>query len=512
MPFGWVGVAGHETQTNPRINMRWIGLSHSSWWMILLGRLSLALALLGLPACGSSPTGNGDEGEAPPGEQILTVLYTADENANVLQEAAKLKGLWRSAEGFDARDDFLILSGGNSWTGRTISTWFRGASVVEIMGAMEYSGQAIGSHEFQFGPEALQDRSDEAAFPLLSSNIRLKAGGGVPDFATPFSIRDVHGLKVGLIGLTSLSTPQSNVPSHTEDFDFLPYVQALNEWVPKAQAAGADLVILISRLCRPELMEFLPVARQLGVSMVAGGFCGETFAEVSDGVALVAPGRRFASYGRVKIRVRKKSKEILGIQAELKPNTGGTPDEEVQVVVDKWTHMAEQELSKEVGYVNDAIPNESPTLYNLVMDSWLHAYPADIAMLNSGAIRQGLPAGDITKGAVVNMMPFENSLVELGLTGEEVVDCLQNSTILAGMTTVGGYFHSDGTPLKMDSTYHVLTTDFLHGQTQYNYHLYDSTPFPTGIVYSEPLLTYLEALSTTPDNPLDPFLDHDPRR
>jgi 5'-nucleotidase/UDP-sugar diphosphatase len=490
-------------------------------WTVIFGQLLLVFFVVSLLACGGSdPTGSDDddtEEEAPPGEQILTVLYTADEYANLLASpaskgAAELMGLWRAAEGFDPDGDFLTLSGGNSWTGQVISTWFKGASVVEVMEAMRYRGQAIGSHEFQFGPEALAERATQAGFPLLSSNVHLKAGGSVPGFATPYSVRDVNGLKVGLIGLTPVSTPESNVPSHVEDFDFVPYGQALSDVVPQARAAGADLILVMGRFCREEMMEILPTAQQLGVSMIGGGFCGETIAEVQNGVALVAPGWRFSSYGRVQIRVKEKSKEILEVKAEVKANTGGTPDEAVLAVVDKWEHLAEEELNAVEGYLNDALPDGSAPLYNLVMDSWLYAYPADIAMLNAGAIRTGLQAGDITKGAIVGMMPFENSLVLLELTGAEVVDCLQPSTILAGMSTVGGYFHSDGTALKMDSTYQVLTTDFLQGSDNYRYKQYDSTPYSTGILYSQPTLIYLEALGTSPENPLDQFLDPDPRR
>ncbi len=485
----------------------------------MISQLSLAFVVLALPSCGAGPTGGDDEDnqeEAPPGEQILTILFTADEQANIVQSpasegAARLMGLWRTAEGYDRDAHFLILSGGNTWTGQTISTWFKGASVVEVMGAMEYSGQALGNLDFQFGPEALQDRANEADFPLLSANLRLKSGGAAPGFATQFAVKDVKGIKVGLIGLTPVTTPQSNVPRHTGDFDFLPYAQALTEVVPQAEAAGADLVVVVSRLCRPDLEEILPVARQLGVSVVAGGFCGEAYAEVSGGLALLAPRFRFSGYGMVKIRVKEKSKEIVEVLAEVKSNTGGVVDEEVQVRVEKWAHQAEEELSKVVGFVNDAIPNETPALYNLVMDSWLYAYPADIAHLNAGAVREGIPAGDIQLGTVINAMPFPNSLVLMELTGEEVVDCLKSGTILAGMTTRGGYFHSDGTPLKMDSTYHVLTTDFLQASDDYNYKQYDPDPLFTGIVYSEPLLIYLEALATSPGNPLDPFLDREPR-
>jgi 2',3'-cyclic-nucleotide 2'-phosphodiesterase (5'-nucleotidase family) len=514
--LGWLGPKPYKT----RLDMRRIALRQSSSCTVFLSQLLLVLFFVALLACGSGPTGSDDDDggdDVPPGELALTILFTAMEQARIVQSpasdgAAKLMGLWRTSEGYDRDAEYLILSGGFTWGGQTISTWFKGASMVEVMGAMEYSGQAISSSEFQFGPGELQQRASQAKFPLLSSNIRLKAGGSTPSFATPFVVKDVKGLKVGLIGLTQVGTSQSGIPENTEDFDFLPYVQALNETVPQVKAAGAHLVIVISSLCRPELMEFYPTAKQLGVSMIAGGFCGETFAEVSDNVALVAPSWRFSNYAKVKFRVKKDNKQILEIQADLRSNSGGHVDEEVEAIVDKWDHLAEQELGKVVGYVNADVPNKTPALYNLVMDSWLHAYPADVAQMNSGAVRAGIMAGDITLGTVMGALPFENSLYQLELTGEELVDCLQNSTIVAGMTTRGGYFHSDGTPLKMDSTYHVLTTDFLYGSDSYNYRQYDSTPLPTEILYSEALLTYLEGLATSPDNPLDPFLDHEARR
>jgi 5'-nucleotidase/UDP-sugar diphosphatase len=505
--------------------MNWLALHYSSTCMTFLGRLMLALffsgLLAGLVACGSGPSGPDDDDEGPggqiPGERLLTVLYTTDERGQIepgpgSEGAAKLMGLWRSAEGLTEGGTFLVLSGGNSWSQRPISTWFKGESVVEVMNRMGYDGMVIGSAEFHFGGAELANRATEASFPLLSSNVRLKANGSAPGFATPYAVQNVNGLQVGLIGLTPTSTPQSNVPANTEDFDFGPYADALNERVPQARAAGADVVIVLAHLCYEEILPLLPVARQLGVSVIAGSFCGQTKSEVTDGVAIVVPGWGFSEYGKVAIRLRDSTKEILGIQPQVLPNSGGVPDPEVEVMVQHWEDLMGGELAAVIGHVTVQLSKTSTALQNFVMDSWLFAYPADIAMLNDGAIRTGLPLGDITKGAIVGMLPFENSLVELELTGAEVVECLQPSFVLAGMTTRDGYFHSDGTPLKMDSVYHVLTTDFLHGQTDLKFGTFDPNPKDTNLLYYQPTLAYIESLETSSENPLDLFLDPNPRR
>jgi 2',3'-cyclic-nucleotide 2'-phosphodiesterase (5'-nucleotidase family) len=181
--------------------------------------------------------------------------------------------------------------------------------------------------------------------------------------------------------------------------------------------------------------------------------------------------------------------------------------------VSAWQRAAAEELSTVVGYLASSVAMASPAVHNLVTDSWLFAVPTgDIVMTNSGGIRQGIPAGDITLGTVVGILPFQNTLVELELTGQEVVDCLTGSTVVAGMTTLGGYFHADGTPLKADSLYHVLTTDYLYSVQSSCFQVYDPDPYDTGLTYYQPTVSYLEFLDTSPADPLDNYLDLAPRR
>jgi 2',3'-cyclic-nucleotide 2'-phosphodiesterase (5'-nucleotidase family) len=120
--------------------------------------------------------------------------------------------------------------------------------------------------------DGLRDRIAQAEFPFLSANIRTKNSHVSPDFATPFLIRNVNGIRVGLVGLTTTSTPWTTFPTYVEDYDFIPYWDALQEWVPQAWGAGADVVIVLGHLCYDEMIALLPAARDLGVS-VLGGCC-----------------------------------------------------------------------------------------------------------------------------------------------------------------------------------------------------------------------------------------------
>jgi len=473
----------------------------------------LAVLVAGPLSCdSSSPSGPGEAEDV-----TITILYTNDEHGWIEEGpetdgAAKLLGLWRSSEGYEEGGSVLIVSGGDNWTGPAISTWFQGESTVEVMNAMGYTASTIGNHEFDFTLAGLEDRIDQADFPFLSANIREKGSGGVPSFATPFVIRDVAGLRVGLVGLTTTSTPWTAFPTYVENLDFFSYQDALTEWVPRVWDAGADMVLVLGHICKGEMEALAPLAGSLGISMLGGGHCNQRVAEVRDGVALVQGGWRMEAYGKVEVVFDPDSEEVVDLRVSTVTNAGGTSDAAVAAVVSKWQAAAAQELSAVIGFADAEIPRTS-ALHNLITDSWLFVWPsADIVMTNAGGVRQGVPAGEITRGTIVGVLPFQNYLVELELTGGEVVSSVSGDIILAGMTTVGGYFHTDGSPLKMDSVYNVLTTDYLYARNDYSFSVFDPEPYLTGLNYHQPTVLFLESLGTAPGDPLNDYLDPVARR
>ena len=103
----------------------------------------------------------------------LIVLYTNDEHGWMdsyegAGGAAGMMDLWERREGY-APDDprFLVLSGGDMWTGPALSTALKGESMTDVMSAMGYRAAAIGNHDFDFGVENILARADQAAFPFL---------------------------------------------------------------------------------------------------------------------------------------------------------------------------------------------------------------------------------------------------------------------------------------------------------------------------------------------------------
>jgi len=73
---------------------------------------------------------------------------------------------------------------------------------------------------------------------------------------------------------------------------------------------------------------------------------------------------------------------------------------------------------------------------NLLAEALLEAVPgADVAMTNAGGIRTGLPAGQVTFGDVLNVLPFSNTVATARLRGVDLLAALEH-----GLSRGGGAF------------------------------------------------------------------------
>jgi 2',3'-cyclic-nucleotide 2'-phosphodiesterase (5'-nucleotidase family) len=451
-------------------------------------------------------------------KQII-ILYTNDEHGWIEPTdthggAAGMMGLWRNNQGYplDGESPFLILSGGDLWTGPAISTWTRGESMIDVMNAMGYGAAAIGNHEFDFKIDVLNQRIAQANFPFLSANIREKRTGAIPGFATPYIVKEVNGVRIGLVGLTTTSSPYTTFPDHVKDFDFIPYDIALGEIVPQVIGDGAELLIVVGHICYAQMLALAPTAADLGIAVIGGGHCHELVTDNQNGVTIIQGGANMRHYVKVDISFDTATDTIRSLNVSIHENIGGTPDPEIETIVSNWQREVNKTLSLVIGYVDQEIGQDSHAMFNMVTDSWLFSWPsAGISLTNMGGIRQSIPAGNITIGTIVGVLPFENNIIEVELTGAQLLECISD-LVVGGMTTIGGYQLSDGTLIDPGATYKVLTIDYLYSRPDYCFQYYDLAPYNTSMHYRQPVIDWIRSLNTSAANPLDNYLDHTPRR
>ena len=147
---------------------------------------------------------------------VFTILHTNDFHGQLLNKVGSSSnpGLSRVAQYFnDVRtergaDKVLVVDAGDEMQGSLLSNMYKGESTIGAFNAAGYDIATFGNHEFDWGQTILGDRTTQAAYPYVTSNIVVNdtgncatAGWTTPAFAdAPWQILEVP--------LTLLSTPK----------------------------------------------------------------------------------------------------------------------------------------------------------------------------------------------------------------------------------------------------------------------------------------------------------------
>jgi len=445
----------------------------------------------------------------------ITVLYTNDEQGWMegVEEgrgAANIIGVWRREHGYSADGPFIILSGGDMWTGPAISTWYEGKSMVEVMNRMQYSAAALGNHEFDFGLEVLLERASEMDFPLLAANVYYRADGSRPiDLGiSPYTIKEVNGVQIAIIGLITTQTPDVTYPKITGGFVFEGYREALDKVVPELKLAGADLILVPAHVCLEELNSLAREIVELGVHMLGGGHCEEISSSIVNDIVILEAGHNMETYAYATFSVDTEGDAVEVVSHGTGANIDGEIHPPVETVISKWRERSDSELGVQIGYLANGMEVANPVLRRLVVEAWLEEFPrADVAFTNLGGIRDGLRSGEITMSDIISILPFDNTVVQIEISGREIENILAGT---AHNMAIGGLIHrsdrwelsKNGEPLVSNDTYIVLINSFMYARNSLFGSL-DPNGYDTSILYRQPLINWILDQDSDIDHPLD---------
>jgi 2',3'-cyclic-nucleotide 2'-phosphodiesterase/3'-nucleotidase len=419
-------------------------------------------------------------------------------------------------EGFDPtveNSSFLLVSGGDQQTGPATATLSKGEAVIDVMNEMNFTAAAIGNHEFDYDIEWLYKRKNMSNFPILSANIYDKGTSDLANFTIPYVIQNHSGVNVGLVGLTTTSTPTTSHPKYTSTCDFIDYEAALRDYVPVMKAEGADIIIALTHVPPGGLISLAEDVADLNISVFLGGHAGGD--EVTTvGNSLVAAAKHYAKgYARINLTYNKLSQEVISIEGRHKNNIEGevTPVSSIQAIVDYWDDRinASEVLTQTSEDIDDFYPGIG--IGELVTDGFIFNTNYSFGITNrGGGFRDYFRSGPITTADVVSVIPFENNLMEFNLTGEELIHFIEDtfgSLVFSGVRfkyttepfeikeiniTVNGTFIE----LINDSTYTGVITDY---SWYVNYRDQFPNAFDTGIHYRDSVINYFKTLDDLSD-------------
>jgi 5'-nucleotidase len=327
----------------------------------------------------------------------------------------------------------LLVDAGDQFQGSLFYTAWKGEVERAVMHLVGTEAMAVGNHEFDNGPATLAAFVRGARFPVLAANI----DPGLSEIAgllRPWIVLDKAGLGVGLVGLTTPAT--ANISSPGPQVRFAPPGPALAEAAAAARAGGARIVLALSHLgvdadCR--LAGHVP-----GVDGIIGGHSHTLLSDSEAGAAgpahqvLAGPAGRtvvvqagcYGRYlGRLDLDVAADG-TLLAYAGDCRHIGLDLPEQpEVAAIVARYGAQLDGVRRRVVGRLGQALAvadcrqAECP-LGDLLADAMLAETPqAEVAMTNGGGMRAGLPAGDVTLGDVLTVLPFGNTLATLQLKG-----------------------------------------------------------------------------------------------
>jgi 2',3'-cyclic-nucleotide 2'-phosphodiesterase / 3'-nucleotidase len=364
------------------------------------------------------------------------------------------------------------------------------------MNAMRYDAMVVGNHEFNFGVPFLRAFEAQAQFPLLGANV-LDATTGKPAFE-PYLIETVNlkGHKPIRVGILGLTTPGSAIWDRDKVegiLDFAGGVETAQRYVPEMRKKGADLVIVLSH------SGATPGSSYGDASPNAENFAS-TVAEEVPGIDAI-----FAAHSHNAIPERYFTNKVTGEQVLLsQPGSWGrnlaVMDFELRMIKGQWTVMeksgalrnatsvpehpdiaalVQTHHAKTLAYVNSVIGTSLAEM-SMAMARFYDVPALDfVNYVQAEAVRDGLvgtahegkpvlsiaapfnrnariPAGEVSVRDIAGIYIYDNTLIAVELTGQQILDYLEYSA---------GFFSGEGitgpvTPItttKPDYNYDVIS-------------------------------------------------------
>ncbi|MGB9666072.1 MAG: 5'-nucleotidase C-terminal domain-containing protein, partial [Candidatus Cryosericum sp.] len=144
----------------------------------------------------------------------------------------------------------LLLDNGDNQQGTPLTYYFNKVDttapnpMMVAMNLMGYEAMTVGNHEFNYGLGVLDKVRAQANFPWLSANI-YKADG--TNYFTPYIVKTIAGVKIGVLGLTTKNIPNWEVPEHLGGLVFKDTVDEAQKWVKVLRdTEKVDLVVLLA--------------------------------------------------------------------------------------------------------------------------------------------------------------------------------------------------------------------------------------------------------------------------
>ena len=320
-----------------------------------------------------------------------------------------------------------------------------------VMNSLNYDSMTVGNHEYNFGLKVLEKARGEAKFPWLSAN--TYDVGTQKTHYKPYIVKEVAGVKIGVLGLTTPGIPNWDNPPNYAGLEFREPVSEARKWVAVLRdQEKVDVVAIAMHMGLgedlrsgevspgqvPHENEAIAIAQEVpGVDVI---FMGHTHREVPslyiNGVLLTQANYWGKQLARADLYLQKNANGSWRVYAKsartLATDDRVEADPEVVKLAQPYDQETQEWLARVIGQSAEELTAKDArfrdtAILDLIQKVQLEAGKADVSMVASFNSEARIAKGPVTVRDIAGLYVYENTLVVLEVTGQQLKDALEHA-------------------------------------------------------------------------------------
>jgi S-sulfosulfanyl-L-cysteine sulfohydrolase len=320
----------------------------------------------------------------------------------------------------------LFLDGGDLFHGTLPLVSTKGEALLPALEKMQLDGWVPGNWDFAYGKEQLQSLANSLPFPTLACNV--KSENSSDTFLKPYTIKDMQGIKVGIIGLTYPYVDETMPESFSKGLVFSKGIEETRKCAEELKGQ-ADIIVLLSHMGLPLDVELAGIVD--GIDIVLSGHSHDRIEQPIkvNNTIVVQAGSSSSFLGKLDLTIE--NGKIASCQYELLDVNESFPeDEEMAGIIADILEPYREERNNIVGSTQSVLHrmtlNDAP-MDELITDAYKYVFECDLAFSHGWRYGTPIPEGDITEYDLHTIIPTNPEMFTMEMTGERLLKALEKN-------------------------------------------------------------------------------------
>ena len=411
--------------------------------------------------------------------------------------------------------DTVFLFGGGSIGPSPMSSFDKGSHIIDILNTIEPDAMTVTKREFIYYEDELSMRAYEAGFPIVSTNLHDKTRDKPLFGLASHALVENASTKLAVISLINESVVEEYRLKKVEVLEPLDVVKSELELLKEQ---NADKTIVVTSYYDQDIEEVAALPEIDAVIITDTSLTDKAINKLQKHKKLIIYNEPNTA---LLLTLGNRTQYVDYISLSNIPQ-----DEITRKQIEQYSNRLNRLLNTELGVfestvitTKSSVRSEENGFGNLLADAMRIFVGSDIAIINGGVIRGNniyAPGTTITRGLIATELPFRSRVVLIKVTGQQIVDALNNGVSKLGelkgrfphvsgieysVSIVAGTYkvHSvrfNGKEIELERTYSVATSDYIATGGDGYTMLSGSRPISIGVrltpLLSEVLVNYIQ--------------------